>query len=1019
MATRITAADTQTVLSGSIAKRLDQSPDGTLWLLIVTGSTGRMLSSKDRGSTWTVSPGAGLNTGQTSDAKPSLFIDADGYAHVVWARWRADPQDVQYARGRPTSGGGWSWTITTIPTASGRVSVDADVVAFRSGTGWSVWATWNVTSTAAAGTWVTRMTVSASGAVTVNSVTHGPPDGQFSGNIGSLEFSHTGDGKTPTATPHIYLTTARKATSDAPLYAHRARYESPGVWTWETAVQVAASAMLARSTLVSVYDGAKLMALWANSTGTALLMSEWDTATTITARNPPARAGAGGTITALAAAVDPVTDDVFVAACWTDDQDIYWTRLTRSTNTWSAWAAWQTRPTWNGWGSVDAVVQMARHPNRDSVDVVWVDPDTATTTNKFTVWYRQLLALVRAPSAPRLLSPPNGARLDLAAGATFYWEHTPVGPGDTQQAWQFQRTAGATVTYWNAATQSWSSSVVWNTSALVDPEQVTFPAGAWVTGTTYSWKVATRSSTGANSPLSAARTVVATAAPVVTVLGPAGLHYGESTPQVDWFYSSTDTQVSYEVRIVPVTGTIDPADPGPAVWTSGVVSSAIARSVRVGVDLDDATSFRAYVRATGSGGTSSAWAYSEFSLSLLPPDGPLVQVVDEVDYLSGLPRARLEVSAQSNQMDAAMAMGDGWFLYSASGTVQPEPADVPTGVEAGLAITAVAAGNVAAISWPGLPPEAPFGEVQPLGPLNFPVVDGQTYTFLGHFMAGSTVRAARLRIIWLGVDDATVDDATATVGNSVGDQVNTSTTIYVQAHVTASAPAGAKRARLVAEVLNMGAGEVHHFTRASFHPGSALSWQPGGYADTQTVRVERSDDDGATWEVVVERVRPDAYQQALVYDRALPFGQDVLYRGFTSVDLGGGGALTSAAGIVSTFRLDSDAWAIRDLEDLEAEVVAFVTAHPHGDEDAASVTQPAGREFGVVDTEGPLGQRGSLTIYVPEERREATIALLRRSVPLAVQSPSGLVMCVHFLKRDYTPEFGGAREIVADYVRVS
>lgn len=1008
MATTITSGNHGDCLQGSPDKRVDLAPDGTLWALVVAaGSPGaaKFFKSSNGGATWAYAAGSDISLGQ-STAVPSLFIDADGYAHVSWIAWNKDPQVVQYARGKPTGTSttdtGWSWTTLTISPASGRTGVDSDLVAFRQGTGWVAFVVYGLGSSSS-GAQVARVTISASGALAVAATTMGPLTGLQAWQVGSIEFNHTGDGKTAAALPHIYLTTAVQGTS-APVRVQRALY-SGGSWTWEAPV-TAATGNVAQTTVCSVWDGGLLMTAVALNSAT-INVYEWDGAAgSVTARNPPAAPGGTGTVLGLSLSHDPATDDIYLAYYDVTDGDIRWSKFTRGANTWSAWAVAVTRTA----SADDGKVQLVRHPSRDSVDMVFA----IGSGTSWTIQSQQLAALVRTPSAPTLISPASGASLDLAAGATFTWAYNPVSPGDTQQAWAFQRVYGATTEYWNAGSQSWSGTIVWNTTVAATPTSAVFAAGQWTTGTTYTWTVRTRSSTGADSAFASGRSVTATTAPVVVVTGPSGLTFADSSPNVVWTYTCLDAQRDYRIKIIAEQAGIDP-DVTTAVWDSGVVSSSIGRFARVGVSLTNGGAYRAYVKATSSAAVESTWSYSQFIISIVPPNGPLVEVIDEIHYGTDVPRVRLDLLARSSLLTTEQDVGSGGWENDTNTTVGQQLADSGAQLLAGITMTSIASGLMGVRTVEGDPPLAPYGQAQPDGPLSFPVVAGLFYTLVGSFKVATTDRTARSRIRWYDADDGTG----SIISESVGDAVIITTAAYTQAVLTATAPVGAVLARVVFEVLGAtAAGEVFYLAQMSFAPGRSTDYQPGGYSATQTIRVDRSDDGGVTWTQILDRVKPSLAQQAIATDRSMPFGVDVKYRAYTDVDPGLGAVFTSGVSPVATINLDADRWAVRDLVDDEGEIYAYVVAHKRSDDEASSVHRPAGREYPIVDTEGLHSAVGTLSIFVPVGGIDQAVSVLRRAVPMIVQGPTGMVFRARFLRRDYQVELQRHRIIDVDYVDV-
>lgn len=1002
MSTKITHSNHGDSLQGSMEKRLDVAPDGTLWALIVTqGSPGtaKFFRSANNGSSWTYAAGSDISLLQSS-AVPSFFLDADGYAHVSWLTWNSDPQVVKYARGTPTGGGGWSWQYLTVSPAD-RLGVDTDIIAFRNGTGWSVWICWNTTSTT--GGKVSQIAVSQSGALSVVATTSGPSTGGAAFQPGSLEFLHTGDGKTPSATPNIFYTSFLQGTAGA-IRLNRAVY-SGGTWTWASPVTGAASANVLQTALCSVWDGSRLMVAYGVASSATISCFEWDGSSgSVTARNPPAAPGGTGTVLGLSLSCDPSTGDLYLVSYDATNGDIYTSHFVRSTTTWSAWAVAvsQSPPT----DGADGKVQLVRHPPRDSVDMIYGQGGDVS----WDIFSQQLVALTRSPTAPTLISPASGALVDLAVGATFSWQYNPVSPGDTQQGYVFRRILGATTQYWVASSQSWSSSLTVNTSSI---SQVSFPSAMWTDGNTYTWSVRTRSSTGADSSFAADRTVIATAAPVIAVTGPSGITYGESTPLVTWTYTGLDAQRDYQVRIIAEQNSIDPDVTSP-VWDSGVISSNIARSARVGTALSDGVAYRAYVRANSVIGVTSAWNYSAFVVSISPPLGPVVELRDSIKYETSVPRVRMDVLAQSNFMTANQALGQELWTNDANATVAAQAFDSSAQLVPSVKLTSIASGLVGAVSSPGSPPLAPYGQPQPAGPLNWPVTPAVPYTAMASFKAASTTRAARVSIRWYDADDGTG----ALISTSVGNQVTTGTTSYTQATITDTAPPTARLARVLIEVLGATASsEVFYATNLAFAPGRSMTWQAGGYWGTQTVHVERSLDGGVTWQVVVDRLKPDLYQQAVAEDRLMPYRTDVKYRAATVVDTATS-QISSTFSLTSTIRIDAELWSVRDVSDDLGECNLYVTDITKSEGDSSSVHRPAGRLYPVVDTEGAQASTGYLTAFVFQKDKEATIAVIKRIVPFCVQSPSGEVFYARLIQRDYAVDLSRHRDIRIQYVEV-
>jgi hypothetical protein len=1006
--TFITKGSENPCLMGSPEKRVDWAPGGVLWLCESEPAAGKFFSSSDGGSTWKYSAGSDLPwnieraTNQTQNF-PTFFIDGEGYAHVAWSLWNTSPQRMNYARGRPVSGGGWSWTIlrwAIVPNVGG----DSEMTVVRRGSGWTVFI-----QSGSHGR-VGRVEVSANGTLTLATAAMNAPDTGTYHSCAALEHEHIGDGKTPKENPHLLMVSGAQSTDNGmrPMWGFRALHNN-GAYTWQAPVQLDAGADIHETSMSMLYDGTRVCTVYEYQAAPGVRFVEWIPGGAVTRRDPPTLpSDFTGVMLGVSIGQDIVTHDIWIAA-YSFNSDIWWAKLTRSTNTWSAWTKIATRVE-SKW---DGKIQIPRHAQRDTIDLIWATASPGANY-PFSIYHEQIARLQRTPSAPALHRPANGARVDLAAGAMFEWDYMGTGPSDVQQAWAFRRVAGATTAYWNAGSQAWQSTEIFNAGA---EERATFPPGAWPNGAAYSWTVRVKASSGQDSPYATPRSVIATSAPVVRITGPSGLVFTESTPTVTWDYVSSDAQRTYEVRVFVDAPNINP-DTATPLWSSGQVTSSTGRAVRIDTPLLDGESYRIFARATSSTDLTSAWDDEIFTLSLTPPTGPSVRASQGWSYPRDVPHAVLRLVGRTNHLSSLQARGlAGWDAEPGTSLAFHE-GDLLTLTEEGLALTTPTGGRVAARSVLGQPPEAPIGQPQPLGPLSFPVNPGETYTAIAHFRAAtSTLRAARIVLRWYAGDEGLEANApAAAMETTLGDQVNVGTA-YDLVVTTVTAPQGAKRVTVVPEMLGLDAGETGYVSRLSFHPGDDTRWQPGGFATTQTLRVERSLD-GIAWTQVDERVGVDFYQRGVVIDRLMPLGRDVLYRGFTDVNYDNGARLSSAPSPIATLAVEADAWAIRDPLDFAGEVNALVIEHERKDRDAATVSQPAGRSHAVVDSEGPMGAEGSLTIYAPAAIRDATVDLLRRGRALVVQSPVGVVHLVYFVDRDYTFEMNGARTLDASYVEV-
>lgn len=993
-------------LSGSPERRIDMHPDGTLWCcVVINGNPGKakFFYSKNGGATWTYSDGSDVSLGQATGT-PSFYIDAQGNGHLAWVQWSTNPQVIKVSYGgmsipdylgggAPSSSERIFWRTASFAPSGGRTGNDCDIVAFKIGSTVHQFVTYSMAANG--GAQVAHLTINSSATPALSSNSFGP-SGPTANQYGSLEFNHTGDGKTPRSNPNLFLSVAGPSSSSMKVYT--ATYVST-TWVWGSTATIGTFAN-PKTTMQSVFDSANLMVAYSNNSST-ILVSEVN-GTTAVSRNPPSAPGGTGTVLGLAMAHDPATDNLHLAYYDATDGDIFYSKFTRATLTWSAWTSVLSRGSYTYEGKIGVV----RHPLYDAVDLVYGtgSPDNIYTRSMV------LAPLVRTPNPPILVAPAAGVVTDLTTyGATFSWTYSGVSPGDSQQAFAFRRKTGGTTEYWNAGSQSWSSTIVWNPGAT---GSVSIPAGAWATGQK-SWSVAARSTGGGDSAFATDRTVTSTVAPSLSVDEPTAVSYSTSSPLVEWTYTSSSPQKDYIIRVFADSSTINP-DVTTPLWDSGTVTNPSARMQRIGVALTNGAAYRAYMRVTSATGVQSAWQYSSFTVSLQAPIAPVVTGYSELAPVSNIPRIHLDLISRASLLTEDQNSGlDGWE-NDANATVAHQVDDPDNQILEGLLVTSVAAGTVGVRTEPGTAPLAPVGEPALTGPLSFPVVAGQAYTGVASFKAATTSRTARVVLRWYDLDDGTG----ALLSSSVGSTVAVSNVGYAQALVTATAPTGARLARVVLEVVGpTAAGEAFYVAQPSLAPGTSTTWQPGGYSTTQTLVIERSVDQ-VTWEVITSGLGATLAGFATFTDRLMPMGVPVYFRAFTEVDRGNGDVLRSDPSAVAMITVTALRWTVRDLIDADVEWYALVVGHRRSDDESSAVHRPAGREFPIVDTEGPQAATGVLSIFVAQADVTSATAVLRSTVAMRVQSPSGFAMDARLISRDYNVEQSRHRIIDVRYVQV-
>lgn len=155
-------------------------------------------------------------------------------------------------------------------------------------------------------------------------------------------------------------------------------------------------------------------------------------------------------------------------------------------------------------------------------------------------------------------------------------------------------------------------------------------------------------------------------------------------------------------------------------------------------------------------------------------------------------------------VDSSFETGLGSWIVNANCTLAQSTAQALDGTHS-LAMTSVAAGNMAATTALAL----------------YPVVAGQTYTWMVALRAAASPRGFLAGVLWYNSVGGLVSS-----DNSTG---NTDTTSgWTQGKVTAPAPVGAVWAAGYPYVQSTGgAGEVHYVDCAGLFPGAVSAWGPG------------------------------------------------------------------------------------------------------------------------------------------------------------------------------------------------
>lgn len=425
------------------------------------------------------------------------------------------------------------------------------------------------------------------------------------------------------------------------------------------------------------------------------------------------------------------------------------------------------------------------------------------------------------PGSPTLISPTSGTYMDMAgATPTFSWQYNAgnaVG-GQTNYAFRRKISGASSYEYYNAGTNSFQSTIVWNSSTS---QSHTFTAGLWVDGNTYNWSVATQDA-GGQGPFASDLTVTAQAVPVVTVTSPTG-SIAQTRPVVLWSttYPTGAGEVSYQVRTFSAAqygaGGFNPAT-STATDDSGAVSSSSVTSYQIATTLPVGTSYRSYVQVTETGNEPSGFlAFGAFTVVLDLPPTPTLTALATTDPVTGCPMIKLTAQSLINILSSA----DASFEASIGTYVGTNCALAQSSAQAldgsfSLSLTASSAANMSAAS--GF----------------YAVLPSTQYSLGAFFRTAVTARSVSVAINWY-------DSTHTLISTSTGSTATDSTSAWTQATVTATSPSNAAYATVQVNVVGPANTEVHYVDEVGLFPGSSAAWTAGGFSATAGIVILRSD----------------------------------------------------------------------------------------------------------------------------------------------------------------------------------
>lgn len=259
--TVITTSTASTATAYSNQRKLDVCQNGVKWKVHWGGGATLVFDYSTDGTTWTSGGTVSFaGTGTTYTPSASFFIDPDDYAHLAYK----DRHDgyIYYRRGTPNAARtAWTWGTATAIWSSSTNADHPDLIAHREGTGWTVHAVFSRPENLASAVVHYRITVASDGTLTLNGAQSlASAYGNTIHKWPSIDFNHTGDGKTVAGgTPHLYAAWSAGATGAGKGIRFKKATYSAGSWTWGTEREINSSFFVENTTywLNCLFDGTR------------------------------------------------------------------------------------------------------------------------------------------------------------------------------------------------------------------------------------------------------------------------------------------------------------------------------------------------------------------------------------------------------------------------------------------------------------------------------------------------------------------------------------------------------------------------------------------------------------------------------------------------------------------------------------------------------------------------------------------------------------------------------------------
>lgn len=486
-----------------------------------------------------------------------------------------------------------------------------------------------------------------------------------------------------------------------------------------------------------------------------------------------------------------------------------------------------------------------------------------------------------APSKPTLLSPSNGSTTDMEAVDNLKFIYNPQTYSGAFAKWAYRAKIGTgAFKYWNATSNTWSTTVQWNAVALLThvsgtEYEYTFPTGAFVTGDTYNWSVATSEShyttkgTFATTFTAHNQTVTN-----VVITAPTGT-VATSTPTVAWTGPATESgaQVKIFTEAQSLVPGFTPATSSTPVWNSGTIAGGTKAVSVPASNALSAGSYVACVKVTVAG-TSSRWFTKSFTVGFDALVTPTLVVNASTTPTSKLPTILLSIATTDN----LLSLNSSTFKTSIGTVAATVPADwtltqTATWAAEGTQSLGVKC-KVAAIpvlTWPAVPIS---GYV------------GQEVSLMATARAPSTARTWKLQAVFKKATGAVVSTVT------LASAADTLAGVALAGHCVVPATSSTVTVQMTTTAA-WAVTEHHQIDCVAVRPTTTSTWSIGGFVGNSTVQVQGTTETTGAWltlgtlAVTGTRSMGTNPQQCHLTDLSAAHGKARSYRVRTSSTLSG------------------------------------------------------------------------------------------------------------------------------------